>query len=97
MSTGFQPTKEQWAEVRKWEKAHARQFHPGDHEAIKGRKYDPGAARFTYSFSYTHLGLLGTVECETCRRIAIEKSSGDYLKYLKLLTDSDHSFSIGEV
>lgn len=97
MSRGFHPSAEQWAAAGKWEEAHVRKFHQGSSGATKIRKNDPEAARFSYSFFYTQLGRLGTVECETCRRMAVEKSGGDYLKYLKLLTDRDYSFSIGEV
>lgn len=97
MSAGFNPTTEQWDAVKKWEETHVRRFHQRSSGATKARKHDPESACFSYSFSYTQLGRLGTVECETCRRMAIEKSCGDYLKYLKLLTDVDYSFSIGEV
>ena len=97
MNTGFHPSMEQWDAVRKWEESHKRRFHPSGPQKATARKHNPEAACFSYIFSYTHLGCIGTVECETCRRQAIEASNGDYLKYLKLITERDCSFSIGEV
>ena len=97
MSRGVNPSAEQWAAAGKWEEAHVRKFHQGSSGATKAGKYEAESACFSYSFSYTQLGRLGTVECETCRRIAVEKSGGDYLEYLRLLTDRDYSCSIGEV
>ena len=90
LSKGFNPTDSQWDEINKWKEKHIKNHHSD------GKKTKVGVS-FSYSFSHTALGTMGSVCCDECERKAFLLSHGDFSLYKKLKEGKDVEHFIGEV
>ena len=90
LSKGFNPTDSQWDEINKWKESHIKKYHSD------GKKTKVGVS-FSYSFSHTALGTMGSVCCDECERKAFLLSHGDFSLYKKLKEAKDVEHFIGEV
>lgn len=96
-SEGFVPSEKQWKKIRRWEEKHTNSKHRIKIKPGERRKYVPNAASFSYSFSYTHLGVMGMAICDTCRKEAFKKSLGNKNLYDKIMEEKNAEYFIGEV
>lgn len=96
-STGFNPSPEQWEKIAKWQEKHIKRKHRVRINPNESRKYIPGLVSFSYEFTDTHLGRMGTVICDECKEKAFKKSMGIKELYKKYMEDKDAEYFIGEV
>ena len=96
-SAGFNPSKEQWEEIEKWQERHAKSKHRVRINPNRPRKFIPGLASYSYEFSNTHLGTMGMVVCDTCRAKAFKESLGNKELYKRIMERKNAEYFIGEV
>ena len=96
LSKGFAPSDEQWEQIRNWEKKHTDDRHKTP-KPVTPKKMTPDALFYEYRFSYSHIGTLGSVVCNSCERKAIEESKGDQAACRELLDRYGACFFIGEI
>lgn len=95
---GFCPDMEQWKKIEAWEKTHSDVFHKAPAKSKQyAMKCNPNVARYEYQFEPTHVGTLGSVVCQTCRKKVFERSLGKRYIYDKLMKSMDAMYFIGEV
>lgn len=66
---GFNPSEDQWDEIKAWQKKHDREFHPRPEDDICFQtKRNPFAGEYEYRFSHTPVGTIGSVVCTECEK-----------------------------
>ena len=95
ISLGFNPSEEQWTEIRTWEDKHRERRHKEKEQ--EHTKMPSNPASFSYSFGNTHFGTMGSVICETCLRRAINMSHGDNKEFDRIKKELDAEWFFGEI
>ncbi len=100
LADGFAPDKEQWEKIKAWQKQHSEKYHqpPKDYRSTGSRKKMPTwMPYYRYSFEYTQLGTLGSVQCVNCYQKALAKSLGNIELLRNKCEKNDVEFFFGEV